>query len=931
MPAIDQNGNTFPLPSGDFVVQTVVTPSGEAVRIKSEIVEVLDVGVVEGDAAFAGPGLTASGTDGGELATVRVRVASISGTDSAGNAVRMRSSADPAGGDCRVLTRYYEFIRYSGSAGAGEISDAGRRSEFITIDPDPASPTTNFIRTEVSPFAGFSMRFSEPMDLDRISTLDNFVLTQEEATLAQFQTVLSQPKSASLLFLASRLVDVSQNATLLRLDAPLGAFHVQGQTERYWFHVDLSDNGVADLAGNVLDIYDERPAGSTTIGGESVDVPLANFSQEFEMASSAQDNLVASRVFRFADADEDGTKPGSIDFFGQFLISGGTLSGAAVSRKSRTADNVNLTNVPRWNRGECVDTSVNPPVSVPPGGGFGNLYLTPSMIATQATPPLVFQPPQGPQNFGGIVEPHTSRGARMQMTYREDDFALGYKSTDELNIDVEQLYWAPWNDGTVLFDTFDRYTMKLGHARKRPDMNFVWDPMNMVCLLDCFSMASGLSNAFADNPLRGTDFMKPVVQDKQYVINPNDAFRAASGVKYVPYPAFDDTYTWRDSRLLTWDQDSDQAVGLGGAVDTRGVPPNLDTTASVSSPWITDAPPANLIAPVYVRDPGDFLGDRDHDYDPIGLPLLVDISVWPDDTRQVANAGNLFHIAYVGPIWPGGANGNGYYNAVGICAGVPNWPVLRVYSFGGPDPNDPGQITYVTPDREMVARGGVAKDMGFGDGVLGLFQTPPGDDHLHWAQIDLVRRVSYVTAGFFDTLMPNQHGLTSTTNPFPAPLPPANGRPDFSAVNGGNLAIADVQTLMDPPVAVQPGGTSVLVELRGAGSFDQATLYDQQANDGMATRGNLLNPNYACEAYRYASPNGGPGATATMTPDVRVAASGLTPYVDLDHIDSIRDPLTNLLPRYMNFRLVLRNNIDSNPAGVPILRSFALVYRVAPN
>ena len=57
----------------------------------------------------------------------------------------------------------------------------------------------------------------------------------------------------------------------------------------------------------------------------------------------------------------------------------------------------------------------------------------------------------------------------------------------------------------------------------------------------------------------------------------------------------------------------------------------------------------------------------------------------------------------------------------------------------------------------------------------------------------------------------------------------------------------------------------------------------------------------------------------------------MTPYVQMDALDQIRDPLTGNLPRYMNFRIVLENNIQSNPAGVPALKSFGLVYRVRPN
>jgi hypothetical protein len=59
-----------------------------------------------------------------------------------------------------------------------------------------------------------------------------------------------------------------------------------------------------------------------------------------------------------------------------------------------------------------------------------------------------------------------------------------------------------------------------------------------------------------------------------------------------------------------------------------------------------------------------------------------------------------------------------------------------------------------------------------------------------------------------------------------------------------------------------------------------------------------------------------------------VLADGLTAYVTQDRLDTIRNPLTGLLPRYMNFRLVMTNNIDVTPAISPSLKSMSVVYRV---
>jgi hypothetical protein len=956
VPTVNASGSPMPLPTGDFIVQLVESPAtGEVVEIRAEVVQVLDVGTVAGDGNFAGPGLTSGGTDGGELATVTLKLATISARDSAGNEVFFTGEDNSgAGKECDVSVRYYESVRYA--SGAATLTDAPRRNEFLLIDPNPAGPGPN---EGLLPESSVAVRFSEPLDLSTVSPFDNFVVTNPECDADTFQDVLGQPKSASLNILLARLIDENGDATLLKLLPPEGLFHQNGQAEQYWFHIDVASAGVADFSGNILDVFDRRPPDSA-----DPNIPLRNWSTPFTLDADALDNLVGSRVFRFEAADEDGSADGSQDFFGQFQIANGMLSGAPVTRRSVTADGQNLGSIQRWDKGECVapetpatpgppPTPRIPPQSTPPGGSYGPgvLYRTPSMVATQLTPPLVFQPPTGPQVFGGIIEPHTSRGARMQMTYREDDFGLSYHDPNDHNIDIEQMHWAPWNDSVVLFDRFDRYTMRLAHSKKRPDRLFTFtflDPTDPTqggnCGYDCLSLFSGLSTRFDDNVLRGSAYYGTVVDDSEYVINPNDAFRAASGVKYVPYPTFSSTYTWRDHRLVSWDS-REGAVGLGGAQSADADPPDGDRTASVSSPWIQDDPTTavGLPQPIdgwvfeqLVRDQADFLGDRSLDHDPIALPLLVDLQIWPDDTRSVANAGNQFHIAYLGPIWSA-VDPAGYYSQGGgvstvaapagpdpfTCTGI-DWPFLRVYSFGGPDPNRTGAVNFLEPDKEQIARGGVIKDMGIGDPVFGLAPTKPGDDHLHWAQMDFVRRVSMQTFGFFDTQLPNQHGLGATNLPG---LPAAEGRPDFTGINSGDIGMLDIVTVFDPPQSDQPGGTRIAIEYRAAADLTNAALYDRVNDDGFDTRGNLLNPYYACEAYRYAMANPGPPGN---TPRVPLPA-GISQYVTEDGLDTLRDPLTNLLPRYMNFRLIMENNVSASPATVPSLRGMGFAYRMAPS
>ncbi|MEQ1631875.1 MAG: hypothetical protein ABL997_05850, partial [Planctomycetota bacterium] len=505
-------------------------------------------------------------------------------------------------------------------------------------------------------------------------------------------------------------------------------------------------------------------------------------------------------------------------------------------------------------------------------------------------------------------------------------------------LDVEQLYWSPFADFDVRFDVFDRYSMSLGHGDKRPDLKWTQrvtnpgPPVQFECFLLCPTVLSGLTTDFADNILRGST-MRSVFEDKIYRIDPNDQFRSPGQIKYLAYPRFDRSYTWRDSRIVTV-QNGD-VIGLGGARDPQPiVGVSNDWTSDVDSPWVPSVFPNPIPASgIFVLDEGDFRGDRKRDHDPIAMPLLVDFKVFPDGSANTIASGiNGFQVAMMGP--PSDflitLNPGGYYDAVGSgCPQASPWPSLRVHTTGGLDPTTLADIL-VDPANTNSATGGWVKSTGAivlvgsgfnGNGPNGIVRAPASDGMLHWAAADFVRRVSTVTFGFLDTMRPNQR--------VGAVVP--NGYPDatFGGTNQlGDLRIVDFASLLDPPLAEQPAGTSTVLEIRGADDFANAgTIYNPVADDTVAGRGNLLNPYFACEAYRYSVGNSGAAFTSP-----RVLADGLTPYVTEDRLSTIRNPLTGLLPRYINFRLVMTNNLDVTPAVSPSLRSMSIVYRMrSPN
>lgn len=973
-----------PLRSGDILSQSVTLVTGEVVQLRAEILQIEEVGNVIGEPGFPALGRTRSGTDGSDLAQINVRVGSlVGGFDANGNPVSFRGSA--SGEECEIRVHYYHNVPYS--SGQFSVSDAitERMAEFLTFTP---TPTGTPINVDIHPVTEVSMTFSEPMDLDTVENLDNFLLAndflQEVPNVITVAELLEEPKATALSVIATRLVDERGDATVLRLVPPFGLFHEgpngagAGVAETYWLHLLGGDEGPADLSGNRIDLYDRRSFAQDL-----------TFSVPFSIDALAPDNLVGSRVLRFESIDEDGTPDGSVDYFGQFQILDGAISGAPVQRFSSFATDQTLGGArhSRWDRGECWDPNPVDPMdptlgvigSVFPLGStaplWGNLYLCPSMsssVTGNDIPTAFAQPGVTSVPFGGVLEPHNPRGSRLQMVYHEDDFQLDYTDPAHMNIDLEQLHWSPYENSPVQFDVFDRITIEAAHSDWRPDLMFGSNPpfgsTGGDCLFDCSSLSSGLRPTFADNVLEGSDFVT-LVQDKTYQINPNAAIQASEvgGTTFVPYAEFERTYTWRDSRLVTWDMATNRAIGLGGAKQPDGVPPNRDRTAHISSPWIPEPPdPGSLPnidlfgqpfesdqfpGTIWVSSDADFRGDRVRDHDPIAMPLLLDFKVYADNpSNGVALGINQFHIGYIGFCFSAltavpGTNPAGYYPGATAAGALPGltgfvlgcgafWPATRVHTSGGLDGlNNQREIMVIDPGNQEVASGGWIFDAGIGDLTTGLVEHPGLDDHVQWAKADFVRRVSTVTTGFFDTLAPNRHRLDLTTTSWPGAAQ-GFGFPDFVTLRnnrGVTYGVKDLVTVIDPPLQTAPVGTSVSVELRGVDNFHNGNvIYNRVLTDRFGFRGNLLNPNYACEAYRYAMPNsGGPDPAMTGVPKnlPRISTTGLTPYVQEDGLDGIRGT-NGLLPRYFNLRMVFENDIGPDPVPAPSIRSIGLVYRL---
>ena len=645
--------------------------------------------------------------------------------------------------------------------------------------------------------------------------------------------------------------DLFQDATAIRLSTPFGLFHQKGTDETYYLHLRDAAAGPRDRAGREIDLFD-----GTNIDALTVD---------FKLKKDADENLVAPVLNRMNSPDEDGTsdKSTTIDCFGQFQQRNGRLYGKDTVRFSRVADNSTLSQVRRDLCGECLNGQGQRVGACP--GVSTLLYQTPLMLFNLPPP------------AGGISEPFVARGSRMQMTYRDDDFQLGYTEADFHEIDVEQMHWAPFVGRTpalLTYDVFDRVTIQLGTAEKRPDiaLQVVTQGMNECCNYVNGTFNSGLTASFAGNYLDNSTQVE-VVKDKVYAINPNRAFSTSTGSTMIPYPTFDKSYTWRDRRYMGWDPVALRPRGLGGA-QNPGDPQTPDTTKDISSPHVPEINPD--IDGMNCKQDDDYVGSRPsfiQDHAPSALPLIVDFFVYPDDPDNGLTKGdNLFQIGYVGPPYP--APGHGYYNR--------GWPWFRVHSTGGID-SQQNEIR-IDPKNELNARGGWLNNQ-----ILGKFNAPPGDDHIYWAQADFVRKQSVVTYGYIDTLRPRKNEVDGPSGW----TPDRNGYPDIATIND-KLRPSDFAVILSPAPEDLPVGTKVFFEYRGSDGFDKSgEVYQRKDDETAKSRGNLLNPHYACEQFRYAGSN-------------RVQATGMTNYVK--DIDDLLKARNGNAPRFLNWRITFENN-----------------------
>jgi hypothetical protein len=853
--------------------------------------------------------------------------------------------------------------------------DAGGRDDprnFLAFSPTPlplngVQPAPNEF---VSPFAGAVVRFTKPVDTSTVRWADTFFFAMRDLTssagIEEFianRPTLSptgvagtgmSPAAFNLAkfrtpnLIEARVFDEDGSQTSLRLQ-PSSGFYLDdtmrnppaGADYRYFLHLisDSPDGGIKDLAGNPLDLQ-----GTTPDRSNFVVIPFTVDTRTNANTPLFPDNLAISIVRRFASRDEDAMPsyflPNEVqaatggpigaaypleDLFGGFVYVDNKLQARPTTRSRVVADNLNQTPVVQ---------QTAPPNLPNPLGWCPQTVSGEGQIASNSSTNLV---------NAGIQNPLNPYGARMQTVWREIDLSLSRTDPFDFNLDIEQMYWAPFTGTNLSFDEFDSTSLYLGHSEYRP----------APCVGDFSSLpslpSSGLRTLFernyAWNPAPTgtgtvTESMSPrraAYAGKTLTIDPSSVVLEPNQVnRFLPLPEFQRPYfVYRDETV----------VEQGG---NSGSP--SDTTSGTYSPYIL-SPFANgqgrrwvdrtNLNPSEVLFVNGFWNDATNQGMPSGtdnftqglvgsiaLPLLADFQTNCDSSELPAGGG---YIAL---------GTNGWQVSVTVQSD-PN-PNFRIVHAGRP-PVGSSPAVCRQPAEASTAQGG------FIGGSTAT--TPPGDNTFYWIMMDVVKRQSVITNGFIDL-----------NNPHRVPEGFADPRLGPFYLSGGNPTVPiDVLPTFayqfDPPLSQLPPGTSLAAQFRGASRVDPTPWYWQAwmntsspiypATIFTAPLKEQIRPtaaNFPLDPYKAgdahirkwdARPIPG-GASArnwwtyfynrTVTRYVEDPNELMNPAFTVQY-QGPNEAFTPRDIRYVNWRFVTSNNIDANPPVAPTIETFALSYR----
>jgi hypothetical protein len=809
---------------------------------------------------------------------------------------------------------------------------------FAQFSPGPLGGrvVTGNVVANVSPFADVILRFSKPIDLDSVKTLETaFLATRRllQADLAEFVRAndvdpnrLGPAKFATPHLVVSELFDADGTQTTLRLHPPLGLYLDGAMRDgpanwrRYWLHVVSGRDGIRDFAGNGLDLQPGLTVRETTVAmGFELDVRLSesgtprfpdnrvvNIARPYDNRDEDEQPSIyrTDELPRLGVTDDPRAYPLE-DLFGAVVYANGQLLPRSTTRVSQIADDRNQVPAPAANSelSWC-------PVNQRHG-------------------------PTASTRFGAPIQnPLNPYGCHLQTVWREIDLSLSRVDPNDFDLDVEAIWWSPFQERAVQFDEFDRLTISLGHSERRPEPCVGEGSLPTM-------IESGLVPRFRDNYAfdsevdgrRSLDTSRnapPHVacSEAGVLIDASLAARDPSGVNsFLPLPEFSKPYfVWRDqlkqhaggatgmssdtSLERVWpDYLISPFLGGQGRYATRDNQNRLRTNVGY---W-RNGRNRNLTTFTPDERTGGLVGS-------IALPLLADFEMLPDTAGLPHGAG------YVAS----GANGW----QVSLTVQSSNRPDFRVYSGGGVLGGNADRVQPGSP-AWSVANGGI--------NPLNNSRTREGDSTLYWTRIDFLKRRTVATAGFVDLLNPHRMPTDGVIDPRLGPY--VAGLTPSSTLPAGITPTYAV--VMVPPREAQPAGTQVDVEFRAAGIVGPDAWVGRI--EGPTARWRDLGQVPPDDSNFPLDPRKAGDAHVRKFSDATVDGAAWNHWVHFYNrvvTDYVADPARlhdaeftrtygprnrTFQPhevRYVNWRMVLGNNVDTNPPVSPKLESFGLVYRL---
>jgi hypothetical protein len=856
---------------------------------------------------------------------------------------------------------------------------------FLSFTPTPLANldgTVPALNEFVSPFAGAVVRFTKPVDLSTVKWADTFFFAMRDLTTSASidEFIASRPnnqggtgmdpaafnpaKYRTPYLVTARVYDENGSQTSVRLQ-PTTGFYLDdtmrnapaGSDYRYFLHLianSSEDGGIRDLSGNPVDLQ-----GDTADRSNSVVIPFTIDTRMNGNQPYFDDNLAISLVHRFASRDEDSQPsyflgneipaPGQgsfaegyplEDLVGGFVYVDGKLQPRPTTRVRAIADNLNQAPV----------GIQNTPLAWCPPTVSGENQISSGTAGT-----VLMQ---------GLQNPLNPYGCRLQTCWREVDLSLSRTEPNDFNLDVEQMYWAPYAGATQTYDEFDRVSLWIGHSEYRP----------MPCIGNFSALPSlpesGLSTTFQRNfvwnpaptgsgtTIESQPAPHPCYVDKVMTINPATAVFEPNGVnRFQPLPKFQKPYfVFRDETVVEQGISQDQSISeslLDGndlaVTGTGAYQPHLLSPFNngqgrrrvvtllpaglnfVNAFW-NDAPNNSLSATgSREKFTGGLVGN-------IGLPLLADFWTYCDRPDLPVGDG---YIA---------SGANGWQISIPVQSSAN--PYFRAFSAGRVPVGGTASLCRAPGDSQWVTASG-----GYAPAGSGLTNPPPRDNTFYWIMLDLLKRQNVITNGFIDINNPHR-------------VPEGFGDPrlgPFYLSGGQSTRPANVSPFFayefDPPLNKQPAGTSIVPQFRAAGVVDSAPWYwDKWINTvtplfpatvfgpGPGPAGgprDLLKPtpdNFPLDPYKAADahirkwdtrPIPGSGTTRNWwtyfyNRTVTRYTDDPNELMDPNFTIQFKGPNEVFTPndvRYVNWRLVTSNNTDASPPVSPSIESFALSYR----